>query len=207
MAVFKLFLKALTDKVPDDVLQATGRQLKSYFDRILMAQPTRTFTGVTFKVGPNAGEIGDKDLLGYISGGDSFIIKEMNRLDPSIPHQLPPGSAGGGTTVMPGGGVCSEVFWTGGLIHLKTSTQDKRAHALANLVFHEWAHNKYLSDPDAMSKNEANGDYVHVYCGNGVLQSGMSYGQAANWDINQANIAAMAKVLGNSSKQYTAGLT
>lgn len=209
MPVFKLFLKALTDKVPDDVLQNAGKQLKSYFDRILVRQTTPAFTGVTFKVGPNPGEVGEKDLLVYITDGSSFIVKELDRLESSTsPHQYPPGSAGGGTIKMPGAsGVCSEVMWTGGLIHLKTSTQDKRAFALANLVFHEWAHNKYLSDADALSKNEANGDFVHLYCGGGVLQAGMSYGQAAAWDINPANIAAMVKVLGNSNKQYTAGLT
>jgi hypothetical protein len=207
MAIFKLFLKAQTDKIPDDVLQGAGKQLRSYFDRILNQQLARTFTNSTFKVGPSAGEISDKDLLVYITDGSSFILKEMDRLDSSTTHQLPPGSPGGGTMRMPDGGVCSEIYWTGGLMQLKTSTQDKRASALANLVFHEWVHNKYLSDADALNKGEANGDYVHTYCGNGVLQAGMSYRQAASWDINQANITAMLKVLGNSNKQYMAGLT
>lgn len=177
MPIFKLFLKSQSDKVPDEVLQGAGQQLKSYFERILQRQTARTFTNATFKVGPNAGEIGDKDLLVYITDGSSFILREMDRMDSSTTHRLPPGSAGGGTTRMPDGGVCSEVYWTGGLIHLKTSTQDRRAFALANLIFHEWAHNKYLSDADALSKNEANGDYVHAYCGGGVLQAGMSYGR------------------------------
>jgi len=206
MPPVRLFLKAQTNKVPDDVLQAAGKQLRSYFERILATQTSRNFSNATFKVGPNAGEVGDKDLLVYITDGGSFIVKEMDRLDTSTTHQLPPGSPGGGTVRMPDGGVCSEVYWTGGLIHLQTATYDKRAAALANLIFHEWAHNKYLSDANAMSKNEANGDYVHAYCGNGVLRAGMTYVQAANWDINPANIAAMVKVLANSNKQYTSGL-
>jgi hypothetical protein len=209
MPILKLFLKAQTDKVPDDVLQGAGKELKGYFDQILNQQPVRTFTNVTFKINPTAGEVGDKDLLVYITDGSSFIIKEMDRLDTSTTHQLPPGNPGGGTIRMPDGGVCSEVYWTGGLMALKTSTQDQRAHALCNFIFHEWAHNKYLSDADALSKNEAQGDYVHNYCGQFVLQFGLSYGLAGNpnMTIKQPNIAAMLKVLGNSNKQYTAGLT
>ena len=108
---------------------------------------------------------------------------------------------------MPDGGVLSEVYWTGGLNNLKTSTSDRRGIALANLIFHEWAHNKHTSDPKVISNGEsANGGHVHFFCGGGLLQLGLSYGALAGISNINANIAAMARVLDAQNKQSTSGL-
>jgi len=207
MQPFKLFLKSQTEKAPDDVLQAAGTRLKSYFDRICQQQTRRTFLNTaTFKVGPGAGDVGDLDLLVYITDGGSYIIRQLESVfEPGVQHLLP-GHPGGGTKKMPNGAVLSEVYWTGGLMSLKRAAYDKRAAALANLIFHEWVHNKYASDPDAISKGEVNGDFVHQYCGGGVLGSGLTYVQAADWDINQANVTAMLRALDKPNRQYTSGL-
>jgi hypothetical protein len=204
MQILKLFLSPQVD-VPDVVLQAAGNRLKRYFDQICMKQKPRKFLNASFKVAPHSAEVSDVDLLAYISQ-ESMIVHEMDKVyDPDTKHQLPGGHAGGATTTMPDGRVLSEVFWTGGLKALKTSTSDGRGIAVANLIFHEWAHNKHASDPVAQSKGGP-GDYVHFYCGGGVLGAGLSYGAAARLDMNPANMSAMARVLDAQNKQTITGL-
>ncbi len=206
MQTLKLFLSPQVD-VPDDIVNAAGKQLKGYFDRICLSSNPRKFLNSSFKVSPHAGEVGEKDLLVYITQGSS-ILRLMDKVfEPDVEHHLPSGHAGGGTKKMPDGRVLSEVFWTGGLMSLKTSTSDRRGIALANFIFHEWAHNKHTSDPVALGKGEdAGGNYVHLYCGGGVLAGGLSYGLAANLDINTANISSMVRVLDASNLQSVSGL-
>ncbi len=204
MQTFKLFLSPQVS-VPDDVLNAAGQQLKGYFDRICQSMSPRKFMHSTFKVSPHAGEVGEKDLLVYITQA-SLILSLFDKVyEPDVTHQYPSGHAGGGTKQMPDGRVLSEVFWTGALMALKTSSSDRRAAALANLIFHEWAHNKHTSDPVALSRGGA-GEYVHFYCGDGILGRNISVGVAANGSPNQTNITSMARVLDASNPQSLSGL-
>jgi hypothetical protein len=168
------------------VLQAASNRLKRYFDQICMNQRPRKFLNASFKVAPHSGELSDVDLLAYISQA-SMILNEMDKVyDPGTQHQLPGGHAGG-------------------VMALKSSTSDSRGVALANLIFHEWAHNKHASDSVAQSKGGP-GDYVHFYCGGGVLGGGLSYGAAARLDMNPANMSAMARVVDAQNKQTVTGL-
>jgi len=203
MPTLKLFLKARTDKVPDDVLHSAGMKLREYFVSIYRKQSPGSSPDVLFKVNPSPGEIGEKDLLVYITEGNSYIIHELDRLDPGPAHELPPGHNGGGTKKMPNGEVLSEVPWTGGLAFSGVG----RAQALANLIFHEWVHNKYANDARALGMGEVNGAYVHTQCGGGVLAAELSYFTAARSTINEDNRAAMLRVIDRANKQYTAGLT
>jgi hypothetical protein len=208
MQTFKLFLSPQVGDLPDEVVNAAGTQLKHYFDRICLSMNPRKFFNASFTASPHAGEVGDRDLLVYITQASS-ILRMMNKVfEPDIEHQLPGGHIGGATKKMPDGRVLSEVFWTGGLMSLKTSTSDRRGIALANFIFHEWAHNKHTSDPVARSKGEDadGGSYVHHYCGGGVLAGGLSYGRAASLDINTTNISSMARVLDASNQQSVSGL-
>ena len=207
MQTFKLFLSPQVD-VPDDVLQATGKRLKGYFDQICLQQRPRKFLNTTFKISPHSGEVSDSDLLAYITQGSSIINLMDKVFDPGVDHQsLLTGHAGGLTATLPDRGVLSEVFWTGGVTALKTSAEDRRAVCLANLIFHEWVHNKHSSDPLAVSKGEANGDYVHFFCGGGMLQRGVSLGAMSRIDNpNATNISAMARVLDAQNKQSIYGL-
>ncbi|HXJ85679.1 MAG TPA: hypothetical protein VMS18_02585 [Candidatus Binatia bacterium] len=207
MQVLKLFLSPQVD-VPDDVLQAAGKQLKRYFDLICVNQRPRKFLNSMFKVAPHAGEVSDVDLVAYITQG-SLIISLMDKVyEPGVDHSnLLHGHAGGGTTKMPDGRVLSEVYWTGGLMALKTSTSDRRGITLANLIFHEWAHNKHTSDPQALGNGEGrNGSHVHFFYGGGPLQMGLSYGALAGISNINANLAAMARVLDAQNKQSICGL-
>jgi len=204
MQTIKLFLSPQVD-VPDEVLQAAGALLKRYFDHICMNQRPRKFLNATFKIAPHSGEVSDVDLVAYITQA-SMILNEMDKVyEPDIQHQLPGGHAGGGTKTMPDGTVLSEVYWTGGLMALKTSARDDRGTALANFIFHEWAHNKHSSDPVAL-RNGGAGDYVHFQCGGGVLSYGLSYGAAARLDMSPGNMGAMARVLDAQNRQTLTGL-
>jgi hypothetical protein len=89
---------------------------------------------------------------------------------------------------------------------LKTSTVDNRAKALANFIFHEWAHNKLTSDSVALTNGGVN-YYVHNSCGGGMLQTNISVGAMASFDHPTiGNIGAMVRVLDAQNKQATAGL-
>lgn len=206
MQTFKLFLSPQVD-IPDDVLQATGRLLKGYFDRICLIQTPRKFMTSTFKVNPHAGEVGDQDLVVYFTQASCILNLMDNVFDTGTKHQFAGGHTGGGTKKLPDGRVLSEVYWTGEVMGLKTSASDRRAAALANFTFHEWVHNKHTSDPTALRNGEdPGGIFVHNYCGGGILARGMTINQAGNWTINTANIAAMARVLDATNPQSISGL-
>jgi|SRR5579863_1427592 len=205
MPFFKLFLSPQVD-VPDKVLDDAGKRLKRYFDTICLAMNPRKFSNTTVKVAPHSGEVAEGDLVVYITQS-SCIVNLMDRVfEPDVQHVLPSAHGGGGTKTMPDGRVLSEVYWTGGLMSLKNSANDYRGVALANLIFHEWAHNKHSSDVLALSNGEMTGDFVHTYCGGGILGPRVSYGVAARLDISADNIRSMARVLGAQNKQSIAGL-
>jgi hypothetical protein len=191
-------------KVPDPVITAAGNRLKRYFDRICAQMSPRMFSHSTFAVSPHAAAVGNLDLLAYVTQG-SLIVALYDRVyEPAVKHSLS-GTPGGGTKKMPNGGVLSEVFWTGGLMALGKA--DLQGAALANLIFHEFAHNKHVGDPTATKKGEeTNGAFVHNDCGGGIFASGLSIGGAARLDINPDNVKSMARVLGRANRQDTCGL-
>jgi hypothetical protein len=79
--------------------------------------------------------------------------------------------------------------------------------ALANLIFHEWGHNKLSSDPTAAAGGEtAGGQYLHSSCGGGVFGAALTVGVATKLDLFPENVTAMARVLGAANKQYLLGL-
>lgn len=205
MPPFKLFLSPQVS-VPDDVMQAAGTRLKRYFDQICLNQNPRKYSNAIFKISPHAGEIGDRDLLVYITQTPLGVTLLDKVYDPERKGPRPGGHAGGVTIGFPDGRVLSEVYWTSALMALKTSTVDNRAKALANFIFHEWAHNKLISDSVALSNGGTN-YYVHNSCGGGMLQTNISVGAMARFDHPTiGNISAMARVLDAQNKQSTAGL-
>ena len=192
MPSIKLFIKTQAN-VPDLVLQAAGAKLREYFLSIYSRQGSSSPANVVLRANPSVGDVGDGDLLVYITNGSSYILREMDKLEPGPPHELPPGHpAGGGTKKMPGGSVLSEVAWTGGLA---TSGHGLVAQGLANLIFHEWVHNKYANDTRALGLGEINGAYVHTQCGGGILAAELTYYNAARSTINDDNKAAMLRVI------------
>jgi len=202
MQDFKLFIAPLVS-VPSDVITAAGNRLKRYFDSICVAMNPRKFSHTTFKISPHAGEVRDKDLLVYITQASLTVNLFDKVFEPGVQHQLP-GTPGGGTKKLPNGNVLSEVFWTGGLMSLK---KERQGVALANLIFHEFAHNKHTSDKLALSKGEDPGGlFVHNECGGGILARALSTGLAANLDILSGNIRSMARVLDSANNQETCGL-
>jgi hypothetical protein len=205
MPIFKLFLSPQV-AVPDEVLDDAGKRLKRYFDTICLAMNPRKFSGSTFKISPHSAEVAEGDLVVYITQSSSIINLLDKVFEPDVQHLLPSAHGGGGTKKMPDGRVLSEVYWTGGLMSLKRSNSDTRGVALANLIFHEWAHNEHASDALALSQGEITGDFVHTSCGGGILAARLPYGAAARLDISADNIRSMARVLGAPNKQSISGL-
>ncbi len=76
----------------------------------------RKYSSSLFKVSPHGGDVGEKDLLVYVTQGSAILGLMDKVFDLDVQHQLPGGHAGGGTKkMMPDGRVLSEVYWTGGL--------------------------------------------------------------------------------------------
>jgi hypothetical protein len=191
MAIFKFHLKPVVS-VDAKILQMGANRLKNYFDRVCKKIPQQ-FSGSSFTVNPNAGDIGPSDLLVYIVK-DSLI----REIDPNASFN---GDPGGATALLAGGAVLSEVYWS--LVTQRVGYVDE-AHpkdlrqgiSIANLAIHEFAHNKHTG-------TNVN---VHVDCGLGILAANQSIGAIAGGDLNDENIEALAKVLGRSVPQYTAAL-
>jgi len=201
--LFNVFLAPLVS-IPNDVLKETTGVLRNYFNQICWSMKPAVFSGATVRISPNAGDVGNRDLLAYITQA-SLILTLFDRVyEPGVTHSLP-GTPGGGTRKC-GTGIVSEVYWTGGRMELKTV--HARGLALANLIFHEFAHNKHYSDALALSKGELpTGIYVHTECGDGVLLGGTNYGRMANISqLTAKNISSMARVLNEANEQNTCGL-
>jgi hypothetical protein len=82
-------LSVAPGKRTDDVLNAAGQQLKGYFDRICLSMSPRKFLNSSFKLRPHAGEVGDKDLLVYITQA-SLIVSLFDQVyEPDVTHQYP----------------------------------------------------------------------------------------------------------------------
>jgi hypothetical protein len=200
MAPFKVFLSPQVD-VEAKALTDAASILKGYFDQIIAATSPRSFSTTTVKVSPHANEVGERDLLAYITI-ESLIVLYYDRVyEPGKVHSLP-GSPGGGTKLLPSGEVLSEVYWTGGF---KTLPAAKRGTALANLIFHEFGHNKLQTDSVAAAQGGP-GLFLHTSCGNGPFRDNMTIGLASNLTINQLNIKSMARVLDAANKQALFGL-
>jgi hypothetical protein len=203
MQPFKFFL-APQVAVPDDVLKETGTRLKRYLDSIILQTKPRKFSHSIFALSPHAAEVGTLDLLAYITQGSMIVSLFDKVFEPDVKHSLS-GTPGGGTKKMPNGAVLSEVFWTGGLMALRTTAL--KGTAVANFIFHEFVHNKHVGDPTATQAGEAtNGAFVHTSCGGGILGPALTIGAAAQLDINPANIKCMARVLDRANQQDTCGL-
>lgn len=195
MTMFKFHISTQVD-VPDVVLQEAGKRLKNYFDRTCLATKPQKYTGSVFTLNPHNGQVGSKDLLCYITQASMIL-----RIFPDAKRS----GRGGGATVETPSGLLSEVYWTGGLQAVGSSA--KQGIALANLVFHEFAHNKHLSDKRALDQGERNGGvFVHTACGGGIFSAAVNYKISAISDANPDNIKAMARVLDNDNKQYPFGL-
>ena len=145
--------------------------------------------------------VGDMDLLVYI------VANRKNTLMPTVPATP---EAAGRTQPFPNG-VLSEVFASRamddgklfGLIGGLFANHPRQGIALANLAFHELAHNKWWGLPEAERKkyNVANrSEDTHLV--GGVMGTGLNQG-FENLDITPENVNLMATMIQYSVKQFT----
>jgi hypothetical protein len=200
MAPFKVFLAPVVDVEPQALTDAAST-LTGYFDQIIRATSPRAFTSTVVKVSPHANEVGERDLLAYITINSLIVLYYDKVYEPDVKHSLP-GSPGGGTKLLPSGEVLSEVYWTGGFQSLPAA---KRGTALANLIFHEFGHNKLQRDPVAVAQGGSD-IFLHTSCGQGPFMDRMTIGLASNLTMTPGNIKSMARVLNAANKQARFGL-
>lgn len=180
MAVFKFHITTDVD-IDSKVLQFAAVRLKGYFDRICKRMNPKAFSHSSFSLSPNAGDVGDKDLLVHVVQ-QSKILK----IDPNASIH----SKGGATALLSSGLVLSEVYW--GFVKNNVKDRGTQGIALANLAMHEFAHNKHMGT----------GVDIHVSCGGGLF--GLPVMPAMIWggDLGRDNEICMAKVLDRVVRQY-----
>jgi hypothetical protein len=150
------------------------------------------FQDVMGSLMPDAASVGDKELLVYIvPNGSSFssVIARRARSGwtPSTSSGLTfdIGSANGGAV-----SICSEVYWD------RVEGDSQRSRLLANLIFHEFMHNKL----DAAAGSTFD---VHTRGGGGLATR-----DPINHDMrpNDHNMDLMARALNTRHAQFTGNL-
>jgi hypothetical protein len=182
MAIFKFYIVPLTE-TDANVVNAAALRLKSYFDRIIRQMNPKIFTSSQFGITPAAVSVTDLDLLVYV-----VTTSIITAVDPSKTIH----SAGGATATFADGSMLSEVYWP----YVKKQKDGAKHIALANLAFHEFAHNKY----------DGTGNDAHVDGGGGILGMPVMPAAISGSTPNRDNEAFMASNLNRHVRQSTCGL-
>jgi len=167
----------------EGTMYAVGNNLVEYFSKI--CAKTKDFDATAkFSWEPDASKIQENELLVYVlpTSGRSIVAKKTtNALGPT------------GSTFPTASGVISEVY-----LDVMQGDPDL-ARLVANLIFHEWMHNKL----DAYTAGAPVQD-VHVQGGRGLATAGAIKSGDRPSDLN---ISLMAKHLGRTHPQYTTDLS
>jgi hypothetical protein len=137
---------------------------------------------------PQASNVKDDDLLVYVVSRNSSFTSIVAHRNAAMWASNPTRS--GLTSVLPrdNNAIVSEVYWE------KVQGDPDMPHLLANLIFHEFMHNKL----DAVEHQGE--DFVHLRGGGGLAVPG---GLSAADRPNDANNRLMAQVVGRRHLQYT----
>jgi hypothetical protein len=182
MATFNFYIVSLT-QTDAKVVNLAGIRLKSYFDRIIPKMKRQIFNGSKFGNAPVAGGVTDLDLLVYVVTGSLIVA-----VDPTATIHSP----GGATATFADGTTLSEVYWP----YINKQKDGAKHIALANLAFHEFAHNKY--GPPA--------DEVHINGGGGILGNPVMPAAISGSQPNPDNETFMASILDRHVQQSKCGL-
>lgn len=158
--------------------------LQEYFRPIAAMANAPTVATVLM---PQPSNVNPEDLLVYVvSRSSSFtsLIAHKSNLWTNNPNH------GGSTLALTNenNAIISEVYWD------RIQGNPDAPHLLANIIFHEFMHNKL----DAIEHPGV--DWVHNQCGGGLAKRDHI---AAADRPNQVNIARMAAALGTRHLQYT----
>jgi len=138
MAILHLYIIPKISTGPDwgeGTMYVTGLYLKEYFDQVVAGVPA--FDASDFHWEATAGQVTDRDLVCYLLRSPSRSIVQRR---------------GGGGDVGAGGSTAwstrdhamiSEVYWEA------IEGDRNKARLLANLIFHEWMHNKLDAHPSS----------------------------------------------------------
>lgn len=161
------------------MLAVTRTRLTSYYTKIATAA-NATFSGITVVTGSTS--VGPKDLLCY-------IVSSVSSSAISSWAAVTGGDNVTGNTLCDADGKisASEVY-----LDIATKNADNLGNMLANIIFHEFMHNKECADPDT----------VHDSGGGGLAAAG---GIKDYMDINPDNVTFMKTRIARDIKQWTDG--
>jgi hypothetical protein len=182
MTTFNFYIVSLTE-TDAKVVNLAAIRLKSYFDRIIQKMNPQIFNGSKFGATPVAKGVTDLDLLVYVVTSSIILA-----VDPTQTIHSP----GGATAIFADGTTLSEVYWP----FIKKQKDGAKHIALANLAFHEFAHNKYGGPADD----------VHVNGGGGILGRPVMPAAISGSHPNLDNETFMASILDRHVQQSTCGL-
>lgn len=198
MKVLNIYLKVVrADKMQagfNNALHYCRARLQDYFTRCVNGSKTRFFSSanVSFTASQT---ISDLDLLVYFVPGVEFtLVKEK------------PSEGAAGRTISSPNGILSEVFANRAME--EGNKPEAQGIALANLAFHELAHNKSHALPSTETEKyrpwirKTPGpltDITHLAQG---IMGNMPKGDVAGFYLTETNVQWMAAMVKYPIKQY-----
>jgi hypothetical protein len=173
MPMLNLFLIKKYDDFRSDFGEgdgyATGNYLLEFFEKVIKG--SKTFDSCDFFYNPPAGAVGAKDLVCYMLSSQSQSIVSGHTSDPL-------GPAGSTVFSTRSKGMISEIYLN------STNGDADRARLAANLIAHEWMHNKLDAHPSKSVISD-----VHAIKGGRVSRDTVNTSSTPN----DADVAAMRK--------------
>jgi hypothetical protein len=202
MAILNVYLKSFVKPYNDfnKALDHCKQRLHTYFMSCI-AHPNNTiFKSVQVATNAHSQSVGEMDLLVYV------IANHANRL---IRDRFVQDTAGGATTHYSDGAYC-EVYAKramdeGEILFGLFANNQVQGAALANLAFHELAHNKWRGLPEDLRKkyNVANPNENIHQVGEGLMKGWIDEGKIAEGIITRKNVEVMAALIQYPVKQRT----
>lgn len=195
MAILKVYVKSLvkSEEGFDEALNYCKGKLQNYFTNCVRHTNNRLFSAAEVSLTPHSRGITDLDLLVYIvASRDSTVM----------PGVVASPDAAGRTYSFPDG-VISEIFANRamndgkllGMIGGPFANRTRQGIALANLAFHELAHNKWFGFPDEeKARFRVDDPENKTHAVGGVMGTGLNNG-FGNLNITPQNINVMAAML------------
>ncbi len=203
MAQLRVYLKSFVKPYEDfnKALEHCKQRLYTYFLNCLAHPNNKIFKSVQISSGAHSSSVGEMDLLVYV------IANHANRL---IRNRFVRDTAGGATTDFSDGVYC-EVYADRAmdegkiLFGLFGANHHEQGIALANLAFHELAHNKWRGLPaDLRQKYKITDEKENIHqVGEGLMNGTIEEGKVANLIMTNRNIEVMAALIQHAVKQST----
>lgn len=201
MAILNVYLKSFVKPYDDfnKALNYCKQKLHTYFMNCISHPNNTIFKSVQVSTSVHSQSVGEMDLLIYV------IANHANRL---IRDKFVQEVAGGATTYYSDGAYCEvyakRAMEEGEILFGLFSNNQVQGAALANLAFHELAHNKWQGLPEDLRKKYNIADkYENIHKVGGLMDGFIDEGNIANGTLTPRNIEVMAALIQYPVKQRT----